>query len=280
MSPETPYNLDDQVKELLVPLPKWPPEGIDVSQPYGYEIRRDEKVLSYNGVLHAYDPDHFIIGYIKAQWEKFLQETEGKDRIVIIEGGAKPRELPANEEEAIRNLGESELMRYYAVQNDIQWISPEPTLTEYTEMMEELGKKYEREEVEYALFARTAATTAARHLNEKDYTEYMTEHVIPVGKKRSPWPDFDYTYKHMQEIHKRITGRDWDRGDEEIFRHLASPVGDRFVTNQILGEMGIARDVKITSEILRLWEEGKSLFIVYGLGHAIKQEKAIKELAS
>jgi len=32
----------------------------------------------------------------------------------------------------------------------------------------------------------------------------------------------------------------------------------------------------LVKEIIKLWNEGKNLFIVYGSGHAIVQEKALR----
>lgn len=236
--------------------------------PYFYKITKGKQILYFLGFKHTFDPYDQIFKKLHQYWEEFLRETSNDDAIVLQEGGKRP--VLENEEEAILRGGESHLMAYLATQQGIFYDSPEPT---DQEEIESLLKKFTKEEIFYYFIASVVDQWhrgVKKRLGLEDYLELFFSRY----KKESGWEDFDFTLDHFIEIHNQTHNHKFDPDNKMCFYVTANPsesavadVASRF------------RDEHILSEILKYWNQGKSIFVVYGSGHAIKLEKAIKSLA-
>ncbi len=235
--------------------------------PYTYQIKssNSSQILYFLGVHHVYDPTHPQIHKIKRLWIKFLKDTDKNNCIVLTEGGIRPVE--ESEEKAILKHGEAGLLAFLSNREDIPNISPEPD--EKFEI-KELEKQFSKEEIEYAYFARTVLQW--NKLKEKPEFNTYIQRYLDRDKLVSGWKDFDFSVANLIAIHDKKYNHKFDPVKcEQCVYSMSNPA-----QNPVSSSSGHIRDEYIVKEIINLWEKGKSIFIVYGSGHAIVCEKAIK----
>src|SRR3990167_4882333 len=78
--------------------------------PFTFEIENEKQALFYFGANHSRNPKNRQYLILKEYWKRFLRITEGKDKIILIEG--KLRNVPKDEELAIINGAEEILLLY------------------------------------------------------------------------------------------------------------------------------------------------------------------------
>ena len=83
----------------------------------------------------------------------------------------------------------------------------------------------------------------------------------------------------MIQIQKEIFGRDFDMNDQKFFYDVINPTTTFSRINELsrFEDSGF-RDLYILAQIEKVWNEGKSIFIVYGCSHAVMHERAVKSL--
>ncbi len=240
---------------------------------YIYEIEKDGQVLDYIGVAHIYDLVDEQIAGIRNRFDDFVKKTNRHDRIVLIEGGKRP--IASSEEEAMKVGGEPNLVTFWAAQENIDTVSPEPDRqAEADHLLEE----FSREEVMHYYFARQV-----NQWNLMKRPESLEDYMGKTLKRHSEflnWEGFDFSLENMIKIHKEITDQQFNPEDWEFFQALTDPRKNVAVTNKVCARSSRFRDAHIVSEILRLWKGNKDIFIVYGRTHAIMQEPAIRKFLS
>lgn len=239
--------------------------------PHFFEVEKNGRHISYFGADHIYDPHHEQIAEIKDAWKSFASKIEKGQSVVLVEGGT--RDNTDNEEEAIRNDGEAGLATYLAEQAGIPIESPEPSLS-YE--VAELLKQFSKEEILYYYFSRSVDQWKKVD-NGGDALQYAQRLVSDEAKALRVTQDIFIT---LSETHKKIFGTELDLNDLEHFEKASDPANIYSVSNQVARATSILRDQYILKEIEKKWNEGKSLFIVYGATHAIMQEPAIRYLVN
>src|SRR3990167_4211459 len=63
--------------------------------PFTFEIENEKQALFYFGANHSRNPKNRQYLILKEYWKRFLRITEGKDKIILIEG--KLRNVPKDE---------------------------------------------------------------------------------------------------------------------------------------------------------------------------------------
>src|SRR3989344_1041153 len=96
-------------KSLLLPREKY----VEVSKqcgpsPFTFEIENEKQVLFYFAANHSHDPNNHQYPILREYWERFLKATEGKEKIVLVEGGARPVET--DEDASIKRGAEASLI--------------------------------------------------------------------------------------------------------------------------------------------------------------------------
>src|SRR3989344_2852711 len=109
---------------LLLPREKY----AEVSRTYDknhatFEIANKRQILYYFGANHSPNHDNPQYPTLKEYWNKFLEATENKDRIVLVEGSL--RRLIENEEEAIINGSEASFITLLAHRADVPVACPD-----------------------------------------------------------------------------------------------------------------------------------------------------------
>ncbi len=235
------------------------------AEPLELVINKGEKQFVFLGTRHSNNPERPDLPVLLQRWNEFLSNTEGKDKIVLIEGGV-PRD-EETQEAAIREASESGLFNLLAKRSNVEVTSPEPNRKEEINVLVE---KYGRDETIYYYFIRMVAQWQRTQPTESLY-KYMEARSRWL-QDLTGWADYDFSMEHMDTLYLERHGSHLDPA-------VTIPASDYSPSGNPVSETSSSyRDVHIVGEILRLWDEGKSIFVVYGSGHLIVQERALKEL--
>ncbi len=241
------------------------------TKPYTYSIDKGQQVLYYFGASHSNDPADPQFIQLKDFWSEFLNKTEGKQRIALNEGGLrKPLD---DEKEAIINDSEAGLITSLATKNNILIESPEPTRLIDIGV---LAEKYTKDQIQYYYFARMVYQWNRMNINQS-FEEYIDE-FLKADKELNGWKDFDFSLENMKQIHKNLFGGEFDERDSEFFYNIIKPTYRTTVINCFSQDQGVNRDSFIVKEIVKFWEKGNNIFIVFGEAHAFIQGPALEAL--
>lgn len=236
--------------------------------PYFYEIERDGQRLFFLGAKHIHDPEDKQNKVIKSYWQNFLKITNKENCIVLNEGGTRP--TYNSEEDAIQKDGEAGLIIRLARQEGIETFSPEPDLKSE---IDNLLNKFSQDEIIYYYFARLV--NQWHRFKEKPDFEHYFDPYFKRYKEVNSWKDFDFSVEYMIRVHNQTHDHEFNKEDRECVYTDSHPG-----RNRVAEADSRLRNEHIFAEIKRLWDEDRNIFIVYGSGHFIVLEKAIKSLAN
>jgi hypothetical protein len=262
-------------KKLLLSIEEYEalPSEIRGQVPYIYSLNNKGQSLYYFGAKHIMDPKHSQFEYLHEQWLNFLDNKPKEEIVVVHEGEVNEKNL-MNLDDAIKKHGESGAIVFWAHQENIRNIRPEPTIQDDAK---ELLKKFSREEIFYFYIIR-GIVSWQRKVEPSDFNEYISKNVERY-KNIFGWESFDFSFDPtILATHKKLFGKEFDLNDKEFLRKIPIPVGNLSIINEVARTSSQNRNFFILDTIEKLWNEGKNIFIVYGASHAIMQERAIKEI--
>lgn len=244
----------------------------EYSIPYTYHLSNGIQHLYFFGSSHTYDHSDEQIYKLELFWNDFSAVTHGLQRIVLIEGGK--RALLNSKSEAIEAGGEIQYVVLLAAESGIFVESPEPSASHW---FNELAKKFPKDAVAYYDFARVCY-----QWNQKDTRPSFEAYVadfIESNIRNSGWNDYDFSLENMKKIHTNLFSTTFKKDDKQFFYDIINPTTSFSIINEIsrVDDEGI-RDTYIYSEIERYWKKRNSLFIIYGLQHAVILEMALRKL--
>jgi hypothetical protein len=239
---------------------------------YPFIFEKDGQFIYYFGSKHSYDPTDPQFKELEKFWNEFLDKTKDKKRIVFEEGGSRP--FIEDRTEAILKLGEMGFVVNLAKIEGVDRFSPEPP---EKFRFNELLKYFSKDEIAYHEFAREVYQWDTM-LEKPDFDMYINN-FLAGDKKGSGWEDYEFTVPHMIEIQKNIFGTEFDKNAKEFFYSIINPTTKKSIINKIARfEDDEFRDKYILEQIEKYWNDGFNIFAIYGSGHAIRQELAIKTL--
>lgn len=242
---------------------------VEFSTPYIFRIEKDTQSLVYIGAKHSFDPEDKQFGMIREEFEKF-SKAEGT-KVVVLEGG-DGWETEETEEETIKRYGEPAFTKQLAMKAGIEYISPEPTKTEMDDFIK---TKFTEEEIVYYTIAQQSLHYKNMRVKQ-DKDDFIQTRINNDIKRLS---DKYTTPEDIKKLHKKLFNTDFDLNDEGHFYEIVNPAMFKGRFNELARERNILRDTKIVQSILDYWNRGYSVFVVYGSGHALIQEPALKEFA-
>lgn len=269
MEPHEPKEKEVDISSLLLPREKYE----EASKEYGpapntFEIEKENQSLFYFGANHSHDPKNKQYPILRDYWNRFLETTEGKNRIVLVEGSLRP--LENDEEAAIKRGSEGSLVTLWAHQKNI--ITACPDLSRKKLWGELLPFSKEETWLHDFLVWLNAFKTYPDPKNfEKSFKKWAK-----YQKSLRLWEDLDPSLDHIKELYKKFLGKEFNENENP--NNLINPNKTSTRINEIARMKSDLREVNIVSEVVRYWKEDKSVFIVFGNGHFIIQKPALEKL--
>ena len=263
------YLDQERIASLLLSWDEYNKKEFDV--PYVYSIKNDTQELLYVGTRHCYNPKDEEFEKVRKEWKEFYGRNKYREMIVVVEGGVRPVE--ESEEKAIIKGGEMNFITYLAYQDKVSIICFEPMRGE---VFDELAKKHSKEKVFYQRMAQISLQWNT--LTEKPEFEGYIKYFMKRDKEESDWTNFDFSFDTLKKIHTEIFHTEFNATDRDFFYSIINPSQKNTQINDISRDEDVVRDTAIIKGILNKWKEGKSIFVVYGSGHAVIQEPALREL--
>ncbi len=232
-----------------------------------FETGNDKQSLFYFGANHSRNPADPQYQALKKYWNKFLKTTNKKDRIVLVEGHL--RKLEKDEEAAIINGSEGSFITLLANRSDVPIVCPDISDEELMKHLPDMN----RDEVLLYWFL-IWLNNFQKHSGPKSDFEKSVQMWFENQKLKKMWKGIDVSLSRVKEIYKKILNKDFDENEDP--NNLVNPNRTETKINKIARAQSDLRDAKISSEIERYWNEGKSIFVVFGRGHLIIQEPALR----
>ncbi len=239
-------------------------------KPYTFEVRGKGKVLYYFGANHSRDPENIQWGVINEYWGRFIKEA-GANRVVFLEGPQFIFSEGKSEEETIRQFGERGFVITRAIKENIaiHWAD-----LQIQEEIKKLNEGFEKELVNYFIFARSAGAWL-RAGTFGPFDSVIEKAAVSTAKRIEGAPS-DSSY--YAAIHNKIFGKPFSDSDARDLERAAAPINNDSIINDVARASSRLRNEHIVSEIEKFWLKGFSIFVLFGSGHAIVQERALKSL--
>lgn len=254
----------NEVNEIYNKLSHLPGKG----HPYCITLHKPNRYFGFIGTSHQYDPKHHQWKRFFEEWDIFLQ-TKNHKKVVFHEGKLK---IPVakNKTEAIEKGGDSGTTAWLADKAGITYVSPEPSRSQEISALKKLGFK-EDELITYYV----GRQVAHWHRYDKKIYPDIDDYIF-LTLKNSGHYNWDIRYKvanvrKMIEAH--LDGLKVENASISQFNQFTIPH-----LSPVSKECNNIRDRKLFGEIVSHWRKGEDIFCVYGSGHAIVLEPALKEL--
>jgi len=254
---------------LLLPREKYEEESRKYGGEYAtFEIETDKQVLFYFGANHSRDPKNPQYPALKEYWQKFLQLTEKKERVVLVEGSL--RKLEKDEESAItKGSSEGGLITFLAYKEKVSVVCPDIS---DEELMERLPHQ-NRDEVLLYWFL-SWLDNFQRYPDPKPDFEKSALLWCERLRKKKIWKDTGLSLPELKQTYRHVLGREFD--EKESPNDFVNPNKTGTAINKIARAQSDLRDANIAFEIERYWNEGKSIFAVFGRRHLIIERPALE----
>jgi hypothetical protein len=233
---------------------------------YTLDFEDNLQRLVFCGSRHTNDPDDKQFGEIEELWNTFL--TLPGNKIAFCEGNIRPIEAKSREE-AIRVHGVAVFLFWLARLVKVELVSPEPDKNlEVRALVKEFGPEktilyyFDRQMYQWARIG------FRHHGNVREYIlsfldRFPTEEL--KGLEVSP--------NILYDIFRRETGKTFSFLEIQTMYELMAPG-----RNEIASASSLFRNESIFHAITRYKNDNYSIFVVYGSGHAIVLEPALKAL--
>lgn len=234
--------------------------------PIIFEWTKGDQRFCFVGFSHSNDPKDEQFPILEDFWQKWVSEIDKSASICFVEGGVRPVE--ETKDEAIKKHSEAGLLTYWANKEGITCESPEP---DEREELLFVANELTREEVMYYYFARVVHQWQWKKISEP-VERYLAKY-LKRYKELSGWEDFDFSFQHFISLHNARHDHSFNPKRDNCFYFDSAPAHN---PNAKLSSD--FRDIHIVEEILNNWKMGKSIFIVYGSGHLVKQQRVMEKL--
>ncbi|MBP6914270.1 hypothetical protein KBB74_02145 [Candidatus Parcubacteria bacterium] len=240
--------------------------------PYTFNLSNKEKELIFFGSPHINDPESPIFDSIKEK----IEET--KPDIVYVEGIPSidriKEEIGSLTLDEAKKQGESIFSLKLAIENNINVESPEPDFSKELEYQTNQG--FSKKDIfNYYMYR---IINQYQHNNENTNVEEcknILKQRFERFRKQSNWDE-----KELEIMEKEIIDQ-LDIKDNK-YSNETDPIPwegkPQTVINEVSRSSSNFRDKHIFEEIAKGKEKYNKLFVVYGSGHAVSQEPALKAL--
>lgn len=230
-----------------------------------FSVNEQEYILF--GTYHTRNSSDPIFNRIKIMLDEFVKRHP--DGTVIAENSCRDADKDSLNE-AIQRVGDSGVIHWYAHLLNMTIVCPEPP---YAQVIGKLCQRFNPEDVAYTMLV----SALTPHFREKASPEgieqtldYLLKYWIQQGvceaARFTPTKEWFKKYHTKGEDNIRIS-------DPAFWQQKSTPFSD-----EIMNESARIRDETILAELVKLWKNGKSVFMVYGGEHILNLEPAIERL--
>lgn len=237
-----------------------------------YTLSNEHVSLGYFGAKHIFEPNNPQFGNIAQDFNLFLEGKNNALVIVLVEG-AIPR-TTAEIGQDIHETSERGFITHLAKNMDIKVECVEPDrIVEIKYLLE----KFKPDEIEYYYYLRAIRDYfRSGRIQDKTTFEDYTAQLLNKHKQMfavlPEFANFDYSFKHMKQIHENITGEEFD-----VNKRLdVNPRRQDTIMGKIAHATSSFRDFCHIRKIEQCLIDGYSVFIVNGEDHAIVQRPALE----
>lgn len=239
-----------------------------VSLPYLVKVQNTRQKLIFFGCRHSNDIADPQNAEIEKEWHKFLKH-DNPQKVAFCEGGVRP--IESDKETGILKYSEPGLLTWLAHKSNIPIISPEPDETKEIQYL--VSESFSVPQIMTYYFGRQMYQWLKRdYKNHADWKPYA-ERYIQSYAKLQPLSAEKLGLKKVLLMYQEVTGVPFNKNDEKLLYSLSDPT-----SNPVSAASGVFRDISLFAAIKADWVANKDVFALYGSGHAIVLEKAIKSL--
>lgn len=246
-------------------------EGIS-ERPYIVEAGNDQQLLTFFGANHTNEPDDPQWEELENHWQRFLQH-DNPHRVVIHERSVSDDEAieDMDTKQAIKTFSESGWIVKAAQAAGVQAEWGEP------DRIEEIAYLKERftvpQIITYYFGRQMHQWWREDRANEPDWQTYATEALGHYNALHF-WGGEELTLDKALAWYQENIGKAFDPEDGQALYDVSDPA-----KSEVSAASGLYRDEWLYDKIAGHWQQGKDVFVVYGNGHAIVQEPALRQLA-
>lgn len=237
-------------------------------EPYIVKLERGDQLLVFFGCRHTNDAGDKQNAAIEEQWQIFINH-QNKKKLALCEGGLRPYE--PHKELAIEKYSEPGLLTWLANNDNIQLISPEPD--DDAEVNYLFSQQFSVDEIMTYYFGRQMHQwLRADRQHQPEWKAYANHHISSYAKLES-LRKYNLDLEKVLEMYHATTGINFsDRDDGQLYK-VSAPT-----TNSVSAASGDYRNISLFKAIGQHWANGEDTFTLFGSGHAIVLEPALKRL--
>ena len=242
--------------------------------PYLFKLNKDKQFLYYFGAEHSNDFQHRQFNLLEDFFKEFVKYNN-REKVVFIEGNEIPiKALSESRDENIKKLGERGLLLDLTLKNKISYVYGELYFQEEADI---LNKDFSQENIIYFYVTRLICGLLRKN-PIRDFEEVL-EMAIADWSHNLNWDKELFTIKKIKGIHKRLFKEEMSSDSIELIKKVCIPINEEFsIINRIAKVSSQTRDKAVLQKIKEKWKEKKSIFIVYGHNHSLKQELYLREM--
>jgi len=248
-------------------------EGFEL--PYVVELKRKNQKLLFYGSEHINNPEHIQFQDIESRWNSFLASETNP--LALVEGRFDEVKVEDTQDRTTSIVagGEAQFVVHLARRDSVPVVSPEPELvTEANKLASEFGE----DQVVFFYFMRQLSWWNG-FSKKPDMLKEVTA-MLDIMQKSLQWEGVDFSLDRMETIHQQLFNKQLDLGDIQWIYDATTPMTQDNVTNVIARRSGELRDEHILQEVQKHWRQGRSLFLIFGSGHAVRLEPAVRKLVN
>lgn len=254
----------NEVNEIYNKLSHLPGKG----HPYCITLHKPNRYFGFIGTSHTPDSNHHQWGRFFKEWEIFLN-SKNTNKIILHEGRSIAPEAKTKEE-AIKKGADNGLTVWLAQKHSIDYLSPEPNRADEIKKLKDKGFTDE-ELVIYYIGRSLAQWLRIDRANWPRLDEYISSNLSFINKNGL---QTKYTNKEVRKmIENQIKIKNLELVTRDQIYQIATPG-----VNDVASSCFEIRNKNIFNVITQNFKQGKDIFCVYGSGHAIVLEPALKEL--
>ncbi|KKR46018.1 MAG: hypothetical protein A3C63_00510 [Candidatus Zambryskibacteria bacterium RIFCSPHIGHO2_02_FULL_39_82] len=242
--------------------------------PYFYIFRSGGRLTYYFGSNHSHDPNHPQFNLLRKKWNEFTSETRAVKTVVIVEAHEIAK-LEATMEESIIKHGESGAGAYLAYEFESLLIFGEP---HNDKIIAHLLRNFSKEEI-LLWHVCQAIKFWQQHKMGRSIQEFLSNQTQKYRRLLN-WPDLVISVELINTIYKKLFNRELNIDNEKTLSEITTPVSIQSRINELSRSQSIYRNEYVLGQIEKYWSEGYNIFVIYGAGHAVMQEPAIRSLVS